>query len=154
MDRQIRGFHRDEDGDWIAELACGHTQHVRHRPPFEVREWVLDDAGRAERATRPLDCPLCDRTELPEGLDLARTSPTWDEESIPPALLVTHRVARGTWGLIDVERGSLRFVLEGDPPRQVLVDPRLAQPIPPEVGHHVELLGPVRFSIKFFRIDG
>jgi len=24
----------DEPGAWIAELSCGHTQHVRNQPPF------------------------------------------------------------------------------------------------------------------------
>jgi hypothetical protein len=32
--RPIVGFHQDEHQDWVAELSCGHNQHVRHRPPF------------------------------------------------------------------------------------------------------------------------
>lgn len=28
----IVGFHQDEEGDWVASLACGHNQHVRHNP--------------------------------------------------------------------------------------------------------------------------
>ena len=39
----ILGFHQDEYGDWVAELACGHTQHVRHRPPWELRPWVATE---------------------------------------------------------------------------------------------------------------
>ena len=31
----ITGFHQDAAGDWVAELACGHAQHVRHRPPWQ-----------------------------------------------------------------------------------------------------------------------
>lgn len=31
--RRIVGFDRDEEGDWVALLECGHRQHVRHRPP-------------------------------------------------------------------------------------------------------------------------
>ncbi len=38
MLRAIDGYHQDEVGDWVAELRCGHGQHVRHRPPFWVRE--------------------------------------------------------------------------------------------------------------------
>ena len=26
--------------DWVAELECGHTQHVRHDPPWTNRPWV------------------------------------------------------------------------------------------------------------------
>jgi hypothetical protein len=31
--RRIVGFHTDVEGDWVADLECGHTQHVRHDPP-------------------------------------------------------------------------------------------------------------------------
>lgn len=57
------GFHCDEEGDWVAHLDCGHRQHVRHRPPFQNRPWVLDEAGRAARLGALLECPLCDRGE-------------------------------------------------------------------------------------------
>ena len=43
---KITGFHLDEDNDWLAGLSCGHTQHVRHNPPWQQREWVLSDKGR------------------------------------------------------------------------------------------------------------
>jgi len=38
--RKIVGFHQDENGDWVAELECGHGQHVRHKPPWTSRPWV------------------------------------------------------------------------------------------------------------------
>ena len=60
MQRTIIGFHQDEDGDWVAELSCLHNQHVRHRPPFQQRPWVLDESQRAARVGAELDCPLCD----------------------------------------------------------------------------------------------
>lgn len=59
------GFHRDEEGDWVAHLDCGHNQHVRHRPPFQMRAWVLEESGRQGRVGAPLECPLCDRGEPP-----------------------------------------------------------------------------------------
>jgi hypothetical protein len=65
VERAITGFHQDDVGDWVAELECGHNQHVRHRPPFQVREWVVDDDSRRARVGAPLDCPLCDRAEMP-----------------------------------------------------------------------------------------
>lgn len=54
------GFHQDDAGDWVAELACGHRQHVRHRPPWQVRLWVTTSEGRAGRVGQSVDCPLCD----------------------------------------------------------------------------------------------
>jgi len=56
----IAGFHQDEADDWVADLACGHRQHMRHRPPWTVRPWVTDAAARAARVGQPIDCPLCD----------------------------------------------------------------------------------------------
>jgi hypothetical protein len=63
MKQAIVGYRLDEEGDWIAELACGHSQHVRHRPPFQMRPWVVDESGRRSRLGTPLDCPLCARGE-------------------------------------------------------------------------------------------
>lgn len=35
MQQSIIGYHQDEHGDWVADLACGHGQHVRHHPRFQ-----------------------------------------------------------------------------------------------------------------------
>jgi hypothetical protein len=61
VQRAIVGYHQDEKGDWVAELACGHQRHVRHQPPFQLRPWVLDPEGRQARLGEPLDCGLCDQ---------------------------------------------------------------------------------------------
>jgi hypothetical protein len=44
---------------WVAELECGHTQHVRHDPPWQVREWVLTEEGRDRFLGTELGCVLC-----------------------------------------------------------------------------------------------
>ncbi|MDJ0778721.1 MAG: DUF3565 domain-containing protein [Gammaproteobacteria bacterium] len=63
MKQSIVGFHLDELEDWVAELACGHDQHVRHRPPFVERPWVTTRAGRESMLGASLDCLKCDRNE-------------------------------------------------------------------------------------------
>ena len=50
MDRRIAGFHQDELGDWVAELDCGHTQHVRHNPPWQLRPWPQHARAPAHHA--------------------------------------------------------------------------------------------------------
>jgi hypothetical protein len=62
MDRRITGFTHDEEGHWVAELECGHRQHMRHRPPFERREWVTTPEGRASRLGVEVNCKRCDDT--------------------------------------------------------------------------------------------
>lgn len=59
IDRRITGFHQDDAGDWVAELECGHTQHVRHNPPWESRPWVVADDTRQARVGTTLRCVLC-----------------------------------------------------------------------------------------------
>jgi hypothetical protein len=59
MRRRITGFHQDADQRWIAELECGHGQHVRHNPPWEIRPWVLTEASRREMVGTELDCVMC-----------------------------------------------------------------------------------------------
>ena len=60
VDRRITGYHRDDEGDWIAELECGHQQHVRHNPPWVNRPWVATAEGRAAALGAALDCKRCD----------------------------------------------------------------------------------------------
>jgi len=60
MDRRIIGYHQDEHGDWVAELECGHGQHVRHNPPWVNRPWVTTPEGRAAQLGKTLSCRKCD----------------------------------------------------------------------------------------------
>lgn len=62
MVQRIIAFHQDEYGDWVADLACGHGQHVRHQPPFMNRPWVLTVGGREQHKGTFLDCKTCDDT--------------------------------------------------------------------------------------------
>jgi tellurite methyltransferase len=80
--RHIEGFHQDTEGDWVAELDCLHRQHVRHRPPFQKRPWVLPaTAGRSGSACRI--APLRS-AELPDHLTVARIVGPFDEDTMPP----------------------------------------------------------------------
>jgi steroid delta-isomerase-like uncharacterized protein len=60
MKQRIIGFHQDEFGDWVAELACNHNQHVRHQPPFQMRPWVTNEQGRQQQVGAELECRKCD----------------------------------------------------------------------------------------------
>jgi Protein of unknown function (DUF3565) len=57
--RAIVGFEQDEVGDWVALIECGHRQHVRHRPPWQERPWVLSAEGREGRVGLLLECRAC-----------------------------------------------------------------------------------------------
>ena len=63
MKRRIVGFHQDEDQHWVAQLECGHNQHVRHDPPLVSRPWVLNQQAREAKIGMLLDCVLCDEAQ-------------------------------------------------------------------------------------------
>jgi Protein of unknown function (DUF3565) len=58
--RKIVGFHQDEESHWVADLECGHGQHVRHNPPWMARPWVTTPQGRQSRLGAILECKKCD----------------------------------------------------------------------------------------------
>jgi hypothetical protein len=57
--RAIVGFHQDDEGHWVAELECGHSQHMRHNRPWQDRSWVLTHEGRARFVGVLVECRLC-----------------------------------------------------------------------------------------------
>ncbi|TWT84643.1 hypothetical protein CA13_61230 [Planctomycetes bacterium CA13] len=59
IQQPIIGYHRDDEGHWVAQLACGHNQHVRHAPPMVHREWVRSPAGRDSMLGFELGCKKC-----------------------------------------------------------------------------------------------
>jgi tellurite methyltransferase len=151
MLRSMVGFHQDSEAHWVAELSCGHGQHVRHRPPFELRPWVLSPEGRSARLGQSLECVRCDRREMPEGHVPYKRTPRFTESTIPAGLLRHHETKPGVWARVVVERGELEFY-EGDEhaPRQVATP---SQPcvILPEVEHRVAPVGEVAFYVEFWR---
>lgn len=63
MKKSITGYRKDEENDWVAELQCGHFQHVRNNPPFINRPWVVTEEGRNAMIGFQLNCKKCDSGE-------------------------------------------------------------------------------------------
>lgn len=59
MNTTVIGFHQDEELHWVGDLACGHSRHFRHDPPWQVREWVLTQEGRDQIIGSELVCKKC-----------------------------------------------------------------------------------------------
>jgi len=60
MKQTIVNYHKDKLKDWVAELSCGHFQHVRHNPPWLNRPWVESKIGRQANLGQQLNCVKCD----------------------------------------------------------------------------------------------
>lgn len=77
MKRKILRFYKDEKGDWIVDLECGHSRHMRHDPPWSNMDWIHSSEARWDRMQKPIDCRDCDG-----GLDVLMDSPS--DESVEP----------------------------------------------------------------------
>ena len=111
---------------------------------------MLDPAGREAHIGSQLECPLCDRAELPDGLTVVGHAGPWDRDSLPGGLLHSHRVPEGRWGLLRLTEGAVDFQFEqadADPARHLKAGQ--SQPIPPGVPHRLIPTGAVRLELEF-----
>jgi tellurite methyltransferase len=150
METTLIGFHPDDVGDWVAELGCGHSQHMRHTPPWQERPWVTTEEGRQGKLGARIDCPLCDAIALPSDANEYKRTATFTEETLPAALRREHRTKEGTWGRIVVTAGQLEFHSRG---RVRLLGAGDVGVVEPTVPHHVTPLGPVNVHVEFWRVD-
>jgi tellurite methyltransferase len=149
--RPITGFHQDAHGDWVAQLSCGHNQHVRHHPPFWSRPWVTTESGRAEKLGQPLPCVLCERFEMPADLVAYRRTGELSAQTTPAALRANHTTKAGVWALIHVLEGTLRYIVEPPLERDTLVASSKPGVIVPEIPHRVEPDSDCRFFVELYR---
>ncbi len=112
MRRLITGCKMDEHGDWVAFLNCGHRQHVRHRPPFEERPWVITEIERSKKIGKPMDCVRCDRFEMPDDFKAYRKTAEFNERTVPKSLRRDHSTKPGVWAKIQVIEGKLNYRID------------------------------------------
>lgn len=79
-----------------------------------------------------------------------KVTAVWDEHTLPAAIRNAHSTKAGTWGLLRVLEGAVRLVWE-DGSGEVRVTPDRPAPIPQQQLHHVELDGPMRMQVEFYR---
>ena len=79
-----------------------------------------------------------------------KTTPIFDEASLPGAIRNAHSTKAGVWGLLRVLEGEVRLVFH-EPHREVRVTPESPAPIAPEAVHHVEVDAPMRMQVEFYR---
>jgi hypothetical protein len=82
--RKIVAFHLDENLDWVAELECGHQQHVRHNPP-----WTHRHGSQQQKVDGHTSAISCDVWRVGESIDNALTGRMVD--SYPGRKLASYR---------------------------------------------------------------
>jgi len=78
-----------------------------------------------------------------------RSTPVFDEVTLPAGLRREHRTKAGAWGVIRVLEGRLRYQVL-DPRSEVILEPGRPGLILPEQPHLVEPLGPIRMQVEFY----
>ena len=78
-----------------------------------------------------------------------KSTPVFDEVTLPAGLRREHRTKAGAWGVIRVLEGRLRYQVI-DPSSEVILEPGRPGLILPQQPHLVEPLGPVRMQVEFY----
>lgn len=79
-----------------------------------------------------------------------KSTPDFDETSLPDAIRNAHSTKDGVWGLLVVTQGAVRLLFH-KPRREVLVTPGNPATIAPAAVHHVEVDGPMCMHVEFYR---
>lgn len=88
---------------------------------------------------------------LPDNVAHYKTTPEFTQDTVPQGLQRNHTTAADVWGRIVVHEGSLRYTIEEPELEHHLLSPGSPGIVEPQVVHHVEIIGPVRFSVEFHR---
>ena len=81
-----------------------------------------------------------------------KSTPVFDENTLPAGLRNEHRTKAGVWGVIRVLQGRLRYrVLE--PACETILDPDHPGLVLPDQPHMVEPLGVMRMQVEFYDHD-
>jgi tellurite resistance-related uncharacterized protein len=77
-----------------------------------------------------------------------KSTPVFDETTLPAALRREHRTKDGVWGVIRVLEGEVRFVVAGG--AETILTPDRPGLVLPDQPHHVEPLGKMRMQVDFY----
>lgn len=78
-----------------------------------------------------------------------KSTPVFDETTLPAGLRKEHRTKAGVWGVIRVLEGRVRYrVLE--PASETILDPDHPGLVLPDQPHLVEPLGTIRMRVEFY----
>lgn len=78
-----------------------------------------------------------------------RSTPVFDQDTLPAALRQRHATKAGVWGIVRVIEGKLRLTYL-DPPSEILLDPTHPGILLPEQPHFVTPEGSVTLQVDFY----
>lgn len=78
-----------------------------------------------------------------------KSTPVFDENTLPAGLRKEHRTKPGVWGVIRVLEGRVRYCML-DPASETILDPAQPGLVLPDQPHFVEPLGVMRMRVDFY----
>jgi tellurite resistance-related uncharacterized protein len=78
-----------------------------------------------------------------------RSTPVFDQDTLPAALRARHNTKAGVWGVIRVLEGELRLTYL-EPESSVLLSPGTPGFVLPEQPHFVTPQGPMQMQVDFY----
>ncbi len=78
-----------------------------------------------------------------------RSTPIFDETTLPAALRREHRTKPGVWGVVRVLEGEVKLSCV-DPPEVLIVSPGSPGLLLPDQPHFVEPVGTMRMQVEFY----
>lgn len=81
-----------------------------------------------------------------------KSTPVFDENTLPAGLRREHRTKVGVWGVIRVLEGRLRYRVL-DPVSETILDSKHSGLVLPDQPHSVEPLGAMRMQVDFYDCD-
>ncbi len=78
-----------------------------------------------------------------------RSTPVFDETTLPAALRARHTTKAGVCGVVRVLEGTVKLTYL-EPPSERLLDPDTPGPLLPEQAHSVEPVGAMKMRVDFY----
>lgn len=88
---------------------------------------------------------------LPDTVKHYKSTPEFNETSVPAGLLRRHTTADAVWGHIHILEGQLLYRILEPVEEVIILSPERFGVVEPQVPHEVEVIGPVRFCVDFLR---
>ncbi len=78
-----------------------------------------------------------------------KSTPVFDENTLPAGLRKEHRTKVGVWGVIRILEGQVKYRVL-DPVSETVLDPDHPGLVLPDQPHFVEPLGPMQMTVEFY----
>ncbi len=142
-----------EGSDRQLQLAREMADYISPRPGFTHHPLTVQAGAHmvdmVDRAIHYRSVDPVMNAAAPTPTKPYKSTAVFDETTLPAGLRREHRTKAGSWGVIRVLEGRLRYQVL-DPSSEMILEPGRPGLILPEQPHLVEPLGPVQMQVEFY----